>query len=95
LIIDRLEHDWGVLKGVEYVGVGNRPHGYTCLQVRKPGALRLSHVEVGRIRRIEVSGCVLVPDPPNQHKSRASEIRSFFDLLAPQLRVGQRSELKG
>jgi hypothetical protein len=35
-IIDRLEHDWGVLKGVEYVRVGNRPYGYTCLQVRRP-----------------------------------------------------------
>ena len=88
MIIDRLEHDWGVLNGVEYVRVGKRPYGYTCLQVRKLGASRLSHVEVGRVRRIVVSGHVLVPSPPNRHKSRAAEIKSFFDLLVPQLRVG-------
>ena len=80
MVIERLVHRNGVLTDVEYVGIGPRYDGFTCLQVRRPGARRLSHIEVGRVRSLTVGGRTLTPaSSPNLHEGRADELRTFLE----------------
>jgi hypothetical protein len=46
--------------------------------VRKPGRIRLRHVEVGRIHRIVAEGRTLAPSSSIHHEPRAHEIRAFL-----------------
>ena len=78
MIIDLIEHSRGTLRSVEYVRIGRSYEGFTCLQVMKPGRVRLKHIEVGRISRIVADGRTLVPSSPVHHEPRAQEIRAFL-----------------
>jgi hypothetical protein len=79
MIIDLIEHSGGTLRGVDYLGVGPRHDGFTCLQVRKPGASRKTHIEVGQVGRIVARGRTLVPSSPDNYEPRANEIRVFLE----------------
>ena len=78
MVINLIEHSRGTLRDVEYVRVGRSYEGFTCLQVSKPGRIRLRHVEVGRIHRIVAEGRTLAPSSSIHHESRAHEIRAFL-----------------
>ena len=78
MIIDLIEHSRGTLRNVEYVRIGRSYEGFTCLQVMKPGRVRLKHIEVGRISRIVADGRTLVPSSSVHHEPRANEIRAFL-----------------
>ena len=78
MIIDLIEHSRGALRNVEYMKIGRSFEGFTSLQVREHGRVRLRHIEVGRIRRIVAEGQTWVPSSPIHHESRAREIKAFL-----------------
>ena len=73
MIIDLIEHSRGTLRSVEYVRIGRSYEGFTCLQVMKPGRVRLKHIEVGRISRIVADGRTLLPSSPVHRRPRARD----------------------
>ena len=79
MIIDRIEHSRGTLSGVEYVSAAKSLAGFTCIQVRKPGASKLNHVEIAQVKLIEANGRSLVPRPSNYHEPIAAEIKAFLE----------------